>query len=639
IQALNEALAADADQVLVLSGDLKRLRKSLSQQNAVAKAVPAEERTRQQPPDFDDLLSKVQSMLAVTVSRLIMVGVENIDADSDLREYGLDSISLTQLANQLNDSYELGLMPTIFFEHSTLGSFARYLVEEHRAVFAARFAPSKASQARIDERSTAEEMREVPRSHRGRRGRYMQREELGGAREATAREAVAVIGMSGRFPMADDIAAFWTNLLAERDCISEIPRGRWDWQSIYGDPSKETNKTNIKWGGFIEGIDEFDPLFFGISPREAELMDPQQRLLMIYVWKAIEDAGYSAQSLSGKRVAIFVGTEGSGYSLLRTRAGAAIEGYSATGIVPSVGPNRMSYLLNLHGPSEPIETACSSSLVAVHRAMQALAFDSCEMAIVGGVNTLLTPEGYIAFSKAGMLSIDGRCRTFSKHANGYVRGEGVGMLVLKKLRAAEQSGDHIYGVILGSSENHGGRAQSLTAPNPHAQRELLKVAYSRAGVDPRTVSYIETHGTGTVLGDPIEINGLKSAFKELGEEIGGAPLGNGYCGLGSVKTNIGHLELAAGIAGLIKVLLQLQHKTLVKSLHCEEVNPYLQLEESPFYIVRETRAWEPLSDVDGRTLPRRAGVSSFGFGGVNAHVVIEEYVPRDEVSGATAISR
>ncbi|EIW16728.1 type I polyketide synthase, partial [Pelosinus fermentans] len=400
---------------------------------------------------------------------------------------------------------------------------------------------------------------------------------------------------------------------------------RWDWREYYGDPAKEVNKTNIKWGGFIDGVEEFDPLFFGISPREAELMDPQQRLLMTYVWKVIEDAGYSPQDLSGTQTGIFVGTGSSGYDGLISKANVAIEGYSSTGIVPSVGPNRMSYLLNLHGPSEPIETACSSSLVAIHRAVQALESGACEMAIAGGVNTLVTPDLYISFNKAGMLAEDGRCKTFSDQANGYVRGEGAGMLLLKKLKDAESAGDHIYGIIKGTAENHGGRANSLTAPNPKAQAKLLETAYTKAGIDPRTVTYIEAHGTGTELGDPIEINGLKAAFKELYEATGDAGVTNNHCGLGSVKTNIGHLELAAGVAGVIKVLLQLQHKTLVKSLHCDKVNPYIQLTDSPFYIVQEKREWKSLQDETGKEIPRRGGVSSFGFGGVNAHVVIEEY--------------
>ena len=504
-------------------------------------------------------------------------------------------------------------------------SLARYLVSEHQSAFA-KLLPSSAdpvtaAPAVVAGLGSAEKAAAV---NRGRRGRSAARD-IAVPRQRTPNEAepIAIIGMSGRFPMAEDLEAFWHNLAGERDCISEIPKERWDWEAIYGDPLKEANKTNIKWGGFIDGVDQFDPLFFGISPREAEFMDPQQRLLMAYVWKAIEDAGYSAKSLSGSSTAILVGTGTGEYSGLIAKARAATEGYTATGVVPSVGPNRMSYFLNFHGPSEPIETACSSSLVALHRAVQVLTNGDCEMAIAGGVNTLLSPEAYISFSKAGMLSVEGRCKTFSRHANGYVRGEGVGMLVLKKLGAAERDGDHIYGVILGTAENHGGRAQSLTAPNPTAQAELLKTAYRRAGVDPRTVSYIETHGTGTPLGDPIEINGLKSAFRDLSE---GAAVDHAYCGLGSVKSNIGHLELAAGVAGVIKVLLQLRHKTLVKSLHSDELNPYIQLSGSPFYIMQQSQPWQALQDAQGRDLPRRAGVSSFGFGGVNAHVVIEEYV-------------
>jgi len=357
-------------------------------------------------------------------------------------------------------------------------------------------------------------------------------------------------------------------------------------------------------------------------------MDPQQRLLMTFVWKAIEDAGYAPGSLSGSRTAIYVGTGGTGYASLLVQARLPIEGYSATGMVPSLGPNRMSYLLDLHGPSEPVETACSSSLVALRKGVLVIQDGACDMAIVGGVNTIVTPEAHISFNKAGMLCEDGLCKTFSAKANGYVRGEGVGMLVLKRLSAAERDGDHILGLILGTAENHGGRATSLTAPNPKAQADLLQEAYAAAGVDPRSIGYIEAHGTGTPLGDPIEVNGLKMAFKSLYQTVGAPAAQQPHCALGSVKTNVGHLELAAGVAGVIKVLLQLRHKTLVRSLHCEEVNPYIDLKGSPFYLAQETHAWPALRDDAGRELPRRAGVSSFGFGGVNAHVVIEEYVPR-----------
>jgi acyl transferase domain-containing protein len=356
-------------------------------------------------------------------------------------------------------------------------------------------------------------------------------------------------------------------------------------------------------------------------------MDPQQRLLLTYSWKAIEDAGYSPRSLSGTKTGVFIGIMNSGYDELASRAGLAIEGYSATSTVPSVGPNRISYFLNLHGPSEAVETACSSSLVAVDHAITSILDGTCDMALAGGVNVILTPNYHISFNKAGMLSQDGRCKTFSDKADGYVRSEGIGIVFLKKLSDAERCGDHIYGIIKSSAVNHGGKANSLTSPNPNAQAEVLITAYRKANVDPRTVGYIETHGTGTALGDPVENNGLKAAFKELYRGIGESETIKAHCGLGSVKTNMVHLEVAAGVAGLMKAILQLKYKTLVKNLHCDNINPYILLDGSPFYIVRENQEWKAMSDSQGRTLPRIAGVSSFGFGGTNAHVVLEEYIP------------
>jgi polyketide synthase PksN len=581
---------------------------------SVGKAVSA-------PVDNEGLQARVLATLMHEVCNLLKVKIDDIDPDTELLEYGFDSIILTQFGNTFNQEYKLELAPTIFFEHPTIRSFASYLVKEHHEVFSSRFAPGVAAEpmVQVEEQNTADD---VP-SQKQQRSRFIR----AASGPESAPPAIAIVGMSGRFPMANDLHEFWRNLLTGRDCIVEIPKERWDWREYYGDPREEGNKTKIKWGGFIEGIDEFDPMFFGISPREAETMDPQQRLLMMYVWKAIEDAGYSPESLSGTRTAIFVGTTNSGYMDVIAKAAVSIEGYSSTGVLPSVGPNRMSYFLNLHGPSEPIETACSSSLIAIHRAIEAIANGSCEMAIVGGINTIVTPAAHISFNKAGMLSEDGKCKSFSDKANGYVRGEGIGMLLLKKLHDAEQAEDHIYGIIRSSAENHGGRSNSLTAPNPKAQAELIKTAYTKAGIDPRTVSYIEAHGTGTGLGDPVEVNGLKTAFKELYRTTGDSDVVSAHCGLGSVKSNIGHLEVASGIAGVIKVLLQLQHKTLVKTLHCETINPYIDLNRSPFYIVRETQEWKALTDGDGKLCPRRAGVSSFGFGGANAHVVIEEYVP------------
>ncbi|SYX83881.1 trans AT polyketide synthase of type I involved in bacillaene synthesis (fragment) [Paenibacillus alvei] len=595
-----------------------------------------------------------------TISGILKVNLNDIDIDAEFGEHGFDSIMLTELANKLNEGYKLELTPTIFFEYPAIRSFIDYLVTEHAEALTNKLAASRVEEEKrmpllerhnrfmdhsITDYSIADRSivgavpPAMPKGDSLRAKAERELSEEGGAdRDAFGQEPIAIIGMCGKFPMSEDIDALWRNLVAGKHCITEIPEERWDWKAHYGDPAHEANRTNIKWGGFIDGIDEFDPLFFGISPKEAEFMDPQQRLLMSYAWKAIEDAGYSARGLSGSRMGIFVGTMSSDYSHMLADANVGIEGYSSTGKVSSIGPNRMSYFLNVHGPSEPIETACSSSLIAVHRAINAINCGDCDTALVGGVNTLLTPSEYISFSKAGMLSEDGKCKTFSANANGYVRGEGVGMLFLKKLKAAEMAGDHIYGVIIGSSENHGGRASSLTAPNPKAQAELLKEAYRKARIDPRTVTYIEAHGTGTQLGDPIEINGLKSAFKELNEAYGHTDSIEGvHCGLGSIKTNIGHLELAAGIAGLIKVLLQMQHKTIVKNLHLDEVNPYIRLENSPFFLVRDTIAWNRRRDGQGREIPRRAGVSSFGFGGANAHIVLQEYIPNEDESPAAVM--
>ncbi|MDF2859001.1 MAG: hypothetical protein K0Q87_4852, partial [Neobacillus sp.] len=384
-------------------------------------------------------------------------------------------------------------------------------------------------------------------------------------------------------------------------------------------------KTNIKWGGFVRDIDKYDADFFGISPREAELMDPQQRMFMETVWKTIEDAGYKSSDLWGSNTGVFVGVATFDYAELLNKNKEDVEAHTSTGLFHSVLANRISYYFNFHGPSEPVNTACSSSLVAIYRAVEALRNGSCEVAIAGGVNALITPTWFVSFNRAGMLSTDGRCKTFDENANGYVRGEGSGAVLLKPLSKAIEDGDHIYGVIRGCSVNHGGRANSLTAPNQRAQTDLLLSAYRQAKISPDRVGYIETHGTGTSLGDPIEINSLKKAFEQLYDDLGLGYLGEKHCILGAVKTNIGHLEGAAGMAGLMKVLLCLKHKKIPSNLHFSMLNPYIKLEGSPFIVADKCSDWIAKKDSSGMEYPRVAGVSSFGFGGVNAHLVVEEY--------------
>ncbi|MDQ8055997.1 type I polyketide synthase [Bacillus velezensis] len=616
IQALYAAFASGEHQVMVAEGDEKRIRKNLMPETPEpSNSIHVSRKTPVHMPN------KVQVELKHMISGILKVKEDEIDAESEMRDYGFDSVSFTQFANELNKMYGLELTPAVFFEYPTVFSFAQYLLTEHSDTFGSQ------AETETEKPVVRKKMKTEPFSIQSR---------LPKTKTAAAPEPVAIIGISCAFPMAENPEMFWENLAGEKDCISEIPPERWDWRQYYGDPQKDKNASNVKWGGFIDETAQFDPLFFGISPHEAEMMDPQQRLLMMHVWKAIEDAGCSAKSLSGTNTGIFAGTTNSGYAQEASKFHIEIEGSSAAGTVPSIGPNRMSYFLNIHGPSEPIETACSSSLVAVHRAVRAIQAGDCGIAIAGGVNAIVSPDMHISFNKAGMLSEDGRCKTFSDQADGYVRAEGAGMIVLKTLSDAERDGDRIYAVIRGTAENHGGRAASLTSPNPKAQTEVMIKAYQQANIDPRTVSYIEAHGTGTALGDPIEINGLKAAFAALYQKAGVTAPDQPHCGLGSVKTNIGHTELAAGMAGLLKIILQMQHKTLVKSLHCETVNPYISLDGSPFYFVRDTQPWKAATDDSGNELPRRAGVSSFGFGGVNAHVVLEEYVSPVEEKQWTA---
>jgi polyketide synthase PksN len=428
--------------------------------------------------------------------------------------------------------------------------------------------------------------------------------------------------MSCRFPGASNYEEFWDNLQAGRSGIEEVPANRWNWRDYWGDPATEKNKSNSKWGGFLEGVANFDIDFFGLSAREVERMDPQQRLMLELTWSCLEDAGIRPATVSGEHVGVFLGVFNFDYKELQERGGQlSIEAHHSTGTASAIIANRVSYYYNFKGPSVPLDTACSSSLSAIHAAIQSLQLGESKLALAGGINLLLTPTRHISFSKTGMLSPTGSCKTFDDGADGYVRGEGAGLILLKPLEQALADKDPIYGIIKGSAVNHGGKTYSLTYPNPDAQRDVIMAAQQMAGVTPDTIGYIEAHGTGTPKGDPIEFKGLVNAFQSSDPE--GSRLNN-YCALGSVKTNIGHLEAAAGIAGVIKVLLSMQHQQLPGLLHFQQLNHRISLADTPFYLVTSLIPWEPLITQDNTVLPRRAGVSSFGFGGTNAHVVLEE---------------
>ena len=375
-------------------------------------------------------------------------------------------------------------------------------------------------------------------------------QERGKAAQSHASEPIAVVGMSGRYPEAEDLGQFWENLAQGRNSIREIPIERWNVDA-YFDPNPSTpGKIYCKWLGALDDVDRFDPLFFGISPAEAEAMDPQHRLFLEEGYRAFEDAGYGPRLLSNVNCGVYMGIMSYEYAFLLHQRKAEL---TNTGNSFAIGAARIPYFLNLKGPAIPIDTACSSSLVAIHLACQALRQREIDMALAGGVSLYLAPESYVGMCAAGMVSPEGQCKAFDDDADGFVPGEGAGGLVLKRLADAERDGDHIYGLIIGSGINQDGRTNGITAPSVDRQMNLVRNIYAKYGIDPTTIGYVETHGTGTKLGDPIELEALAAVFRESTDR-------RKFCGLGSVKSNIGHTSAAAGVAGVQKTLLAMLHK-------------------------------------------------------------------------------
>ncbi|MGB3193281.1 MAG: type I polyketide synthase [Limnoraphis sp.] len=424
-------------------------------------------------------------------------------------------------------------------------------------------------------------------------------------------EPIAIIGIGCRFPRAKNPESFWHLLQNGLHGITEVPANRWNKDALY-DPTPATpGKMNTCWGAFLEDIDLFDAEFFRISPREAVSVDPQHRLILEVTWEALENASIVPENLDNSQTGVFLGVVGSDYGRLVFSHPHAIDAYGGTGVTPSIAANRLSYLFNLHGPSLVIDTACSSSLVALHLACQSLHSGESDLCLVGGVNLTLSPEYTLAFSQARMMASDGLCKTFDAAANGYVRGEGCGMIVIKRLSDAIKNQDNILALIRGSAVNHDGLSNGITAPNGCSQQAVITQALKNAGIAPAQISYIEAHGTGTSLGDPIEVESIQTV-------LGKGRTPDQHCWIGSVKPNIGHLEAAAGIAGLIKVVLSLHHQQIPPHLHLKQLNPLIKLAGTPFSISTQCQSWSV------STGSRIAGVSSFSFGGTNCHVILEE---------------
>ncbi|MDB5815272.1 MAG: beta-ketoacyl synthase [Rhodocyclales bacterium] len=514
-------------------------------------------------------IATMTALLKTSVARLTGRRPEEIPAEAPFVDLALDSMRLVEFIADLSSSLQRNLPASLAFEYPSVAALAAYLA-------------------------------------------------VGGqqsVQQADHAEPIAIVGMGCRFPQADGLEAFWDLLMSGESAIREIPTARAELTGFVAGPDSP-----YRFGGFIDDVDRFDAAFFNISPREAQRVDPQQRLLLETAWHALEHAGVPADSLAGSMTGVFIGICANDYFRLQGQSGAGFDPYAGTGSALSVAANRLSYTLGLQGPSMAIDTACSSSLVAIHQACRSLSCGESTLAIAGGVNLILCNDYGDIFAQAGMLAPDGQCKTFDAAANGYVRGEGCGVVVLKRLADAQRDGDRVLAVIRGSAVNQDGFSNGLTAPNGLAQQRVIRSALARAGVDAQRIGYVETHGTGTSLGDPIEVRALRDVF----DADGGQP-----CWLGALKTQIGHLEAAAGVAGLIKSVLSIKNNVIPANRNFGTLNPQIDLQDSRLAVTSAAVPWQAAQ------LPRCVGISSFGFGGTNSHIVIEEYVaPLSQARGA-----
>ncbi|WP_343232324.1 SDR family NAD(P)-dependent oxidoreductase [Tahibacter sp.] len=608
LQALYEACASGAARVQVLYGTAPA---------PVTDVVPADAVWQ---GEASALRPRTLQQLQRLFGAVTKLAAAQIDVTEPLESYGIDSILITQLNTRLTGIFG-ELSKTLFYEYPTLAELGEYLIREHAAA-CARWCGMQDSPAQAAAASLV-----VPSAPLVAPAPRLAAPTVPADAVVPSSRAIAVIGLAGRYPQARDVDAYWDNLRDGRDSIGEIPAERWPIEGFF-EPDMEraiaSGRSYGKWGGFIDGFAEFDALFFNISPREAMNVDPQERLFLETCWAAMEDAGYTRERFATahrRRVGVFAGITKTGFDLYGPELWRRGETAAPSTSFGSLA-NRVSYALNLQGPSMPIDTMCSASLTAIHEACEHLLRDECELAFAGGVNLYLHPANYAMLCGSRMLSASGRCHSFGTGGDGFVPGEGVGAVLLKPLARALADRDPIHGVIRATGINHDGKTNGYTVPNPVAQRDLIAATLAKAGIDARTVSYIEAHGTGTSLGDPIEITGLTQAFARHTADTQ-------FCAIGSVKSNIGHAESAAGIAGLTKVLLQMKHRQLVPSLHAETLNPNIDFSTTPFVVQRTLADWRrPQVTIAGVTVecPRIAGISSFGAGGANAHIIVEEYV-------------
>jgi acyl transferase domain-containing protein/NADP-dependent 3-hydroxy acid dehydrogenase YdfG len=632
IRAFEYILQSGQSQLIVTYGDTEKIKHTLDLENIMTNAhnTHIENHSSDQKSDYKDhdvsnaIIENTEKYLKRFLAKTLKIPESRIRSHDPLEKYGIDSVMVLELTRELEKIYGQ-LSKTLFFEYQTIHELSVYFIDHHKNTLIHQIDRGQ------DHLKNAPE---PPKGTSQNRHRFIlpdrqvvstEKIAVSIDRHQKTETSIAIIGMSGRYPMADNITAFWENLKSGKDCISEIPEDRWDYHPFFSTDKDEQGKIYSKWGGFINHVDRFDARFFNISPREAELIDPQERLFLETAWHTIENAGYCKSNLWGKQIGVFVGVMWGEYQLFGPEAFISNYPMMPNSSYASIA-NRISYFFNFNGPSMALDTMCSSSITAIHQACHSLRMRESKMAIAGGVNVSIHPQKYLQLCQGRFASSNGKCGSFGEGGDGYVPGEGVGAVLLKPFSQAIADGDHIYAIIRGSSINHGGKTNGYTVPNPNAQATVISDVFKKTGIEPETISYIETHGTGTSLGDPIEFTGLLKAYTSVSHK-------KQYCPIGSVKSNIGHLESAAGIAALTKVILQMNHKQLVPSLHSNPLNPHIDFENSPFYVQQHLSQWpQPVVYENNvkRNIPRRAGISSFGAGGSNAHLILEEYVDPSE---------
>ena len=615
LELLDEILSyRKSGQYCIANGELEKIEEYMQKQLVLPKREANNTKVdRVESGQSGRVKECVQKYFVSILSKELKMDEDEIDVEEAFENYGVDSILIHKINRVLvKDFGDISI--TLFFDYSNINQVVQYILDNYSVSELSNILKIDFNSIMIDDKNVIQRENECLEKRALDCSESVQCSDV--AKHKNERD-IAIIGMSGRFPGANNLDEYWKNLISGKDCISIIPKNRWDWEKYYDENIENSynGKMYSKWGGFIEDIDQFDPYLFSITPADACKMDPQERMLLEVVYEALEYAGYSKtrikKDIDGD-VGVFVGSTINGYRLL-VEDEYQKDNYVQHNAMSWSLANRVSYIFELSGPSYTVDSACSSSLSAIVDACNHLRLGNCKMAIVGGVNLHIHPSEYILRSQLRMLSSDGKCYSFGENANGYVPGEGVGAVILKPLNEAEKDGDIILGVIKGVATNHVGHPSGYTVPSKNAQSQVIKKALKDAKLSPKEVSLIEAHGTGTKLGDPIEIGGLMSAFGENASSI------DKWCAISSVKSNIGHLEGASGIASIIKVILQLKNRTKVPSINCEELNRGIHFEKTPFFIQREAQPW---ISPNGRLT---AGISSFGAGGANAHVIVSEY--------------